>query len=214
MTKAELLKLLEPFTDDQYVYVCLHDEKSLAPAVQITIQGVQATDPWHPQPDSKQLVGLQVHARNAQLSSPCPGCKRIMTMPRVDAAEKCPTAGCGFVLKSLVQRGRMEEYQSVQPTWVGELARKPWPRTPLTPELEADASVVSMPPLETGIEPAVLAVLAWNDQGLSPMLLAIPPGMTGEVGNRCCWNDGSAYVWNGKRWIVEEVKPDATVEGR
>lgn len=65
MTKAELLKALEPFGDDQYVFVRLHTARG---AAMIIIQGVQATPPWHAGvPD---LIGLLCDECNRD--SACP----------------------------------------------------------------------------------------------------------------------------------------------
>jgi hypothetical protein len=65
MTKAELLKELEPFDDGQYVYVSLHSDAH-PEGRQVIIQGVRRTKPWH---DGKpDLVGLVAHDRNKGLT--------------------------------------------------------------------------------------------------------------------------------------------------
>ena len=64
MTKAELLKAIEPFDDDQYVFVNLHSD-NYPSGSQVIIQAVRACEPWHPGP--KPLIGLFVSATNRQL---------------------------------------------------------------------------------------------------------------------------------------------------
>lgn len=66
MTKAELIAALEPFHDDQYVYVSLHSER-YPNGSQVAIQSVRTQAPWHdPAPDeSNYLVGLVAHAQNS-----------------------------------------------------------------------------------------------------------------------------------------------------
>lgn len=68
-TKGELLKLLEPYDDDQYVYVNCHSA-DFPNGSQVLIQGVQTRPPWHSEePDrSNWLIGILVHARNSLLS--------------------------------------------------------------------------------------------------------------------------------------------------
>lgn len=68
MTKAELIKALEPFGDDQFIYVNMHS-KSFPNGSQIQIQGVKTTPPWHcaAEDGSNHLIGLLVHAENKLL---------------------------------------------------------------------------------------------------------------------------------------------------
>lgn len=61
VTKAELIKALEPYADDQYVFVNVHSE--IYPnGSQVAIQAVRPQEPWHPGP---QLIGLVAHVQNA-----------------------------------------------------------------------------------------------------------------------------------------------------
>ena len=65
MTKRDLLKLLEPFADDQYVYIRLHTT-DYPSGCQVIIQGVDTTPPWHgSNSDAPNLVALVAHERNA-----------------------------------------------------------------------------------------------------------------------------------------------------
>ena len=66
MTKGDLLRALEPFTDDQYVFVNLHSD-TFPHGSQVIIQGVDAIAPWHP--GKPALIGIRVHAGNRELPS-------------------------------------------------------------------------------------------------------------------------------------------------
>jgi hypothetical protein len=60
MTKRELLDLLKPFADDQYVFVNLHSE-AYPRGCQVAIQGVMPSPPWYPALD---LIGVVADSRN------------------------------------------------------------------------------------------------------------------------------------------------------
>ena len=64
MTKREILDLLAPYDDDQYVYVRLHSNDYPGGSV-VFIQGVVEVEPWRPGP--KNLIGLAAHAGNKEL---------------------------------------------------------------------------------------------------------------------------------------------------
>ena len=69
MTKAELIKALEPYADDQWVFVNLHS--AMYPdGCQLIVQGVRPVPPWGrlwagKKPD---LIGLLVHDQNAEMA--------------------------------------------------------------------------------------------------------------------------------------------------
>ncbi len=67
MTKAELLKALEPFSDDQFCFIALADGPG--EMYQISIQVVKPIEPWHDGlPDkSNWLVGIVGHRQNRVL---------------------------------------------------------------------------------------------------------------------------------------------------
>jgi hypothetical protein len=68
MRKSELLRALEPYNDDQYVYVRLHS-KAYPDGAQVIIQGIKPTPPWHDaeEDQSNWLVGLTAHDGNSPL---------------------------------------------------------------------------------------------------------------------------------------------------
>ncbi len=63
MTKGELIKALEPYTDDQYIYVNMHSD-TFPYGSHVFIQGVNPTPPWHPESGLPDLIGIIVHAGN------------------------------------------------------------------------------------------------------------------------------------------------------
>lgn len=66
MTKRELLELLKPFADDQYVYIRLHSD-DYPDGCQVIIQCVDQTRPWHAdKTDAPNLVALVAHDRNKE----------------------------------------------------------------------------------------------------------------------------------------------------
>ena len=68
MTKRELLNLLAPYADDQYVCVLLRS-KHCPQGAQTFIQGVTAFPPWYPGPD---LIGLDAHEDNTEIGAGLP----------------------------------------------------------------------------------------------------------------------------------------------
>lgn len=68
MTKAEVIKALEPFKDDAYVGLLLYSD-SFPDGAQVAIQAIRAYPPWHePAADkSNWLVGVVAHSQNREL---------------------------------------------------------------------------------------------------------------------------------------------------
>ena len=65
MTKAEILKALEPYPDDHYVNVLLYDESAPFRRVQLAIQKIEAYPGWH----GTTIVGVHAHRQNAEIAA-------------------------------------------------------------------------------------------------------------------------------------------------
>lgn len=83
MTKGMLLKLLEPFADNQHVCVLLYSDTFPAGS-HTAAQDVVEFPPWHPRDDVPNLIGIVAHASNAEIN--CRALRAEMA-PRLAAAE-------------------------------------------------------------------------------------------------------------------------------
>ena len=66
MTKAEILKALEPYSDDQYVSVLMYDKASDDWRYQMIIQRIEEYPPWYGNGE-KVLVGICIGEQNREL---------------------------------------------------------------------------------------------------------------------------------------------------
>lgn len=72
MTKAELVKLLEQFEDNQHISILA--EQADGTRHQLGLQRVEAYCSWNDPPDdqSKWIIGLHVHIHNSDVTKMAP----------------------------------------------------------------------------------------------------------------------------------------------